>query len=526
MTALDDAYKDEDASRGRAVPRPAVGPSLVADVNDRNPFPRSWDEVSADDVHAFLSTTTDDEPLHWEAKSTQLRPEQVAKAVAGLANREGGYLILGASRDTASGTWRLDGVDFTHAEPATWLSGAIRGNANPPPHFDVRAWTLSNGQKAAVVQVQPNAGFLSLVGGRIPYRGPGETYWIEDGAHLVSVLTAVQFRSRALPDGDAVPEMHAVRESPPTRDVELSVGLGPDAFLAVAKQMIRRDESPAIRIFLSEATNAARSALNNTDENALGVALDRILDCGAVATAYAPGNGIALASIQTLQSLFDAGQRVRGGPNRLDPARVSSEILTRARALGGLAIRLEQWSLARALIVHRVDEEVARREMWFREGDVQASRAGLHHTGHGPLENGRVPIRAAAAHVLRLESLRPDGLADEDAIITSVCQFDFAIHMTAAWEMREAPVHAAYPYYAAWDGERVRPIAWRIVSDPACREELLGAPVSDDDLAALLRFVSHEADNATQGLGSWAYWDGFVEGRVAKFLSEHPVPAT
>lgn len=46
----------------------------------------------------------------------------------------------------------------------------------------------------------------------------------------------------------------------------------------------------------------------------------------------------------------------------------------------------------------------------------------------------------------------------------------------------------------------------------------------DADLAALLRFVSHEASNATQGLGAWAFWEGFVEGRVAKFLAEHPVP--
>lgn len=266
--------------------------------NDRNPFDRPWYEIEAVDVENFLTATTDDEPLHWEAKGTQVRPEQVATATAGFANREGGYLIIGASRDLASGSWQLDGVEFTHSEPGTWISSAIRSHAKPPPHFDVRAWTLPSGTKAAVVQVQPNTGFLSMVNSKVPYRGPGETYWVEDGAQLQSVQAAVQVRSRALPGGSAPPQAHAAQRATPTPDVELSADLDPGVFLAVAKQLMRRGETGATRIFLSEATNAARSAIGNADEDALGAALDRIVDCAAVATSYAPDGGVAHTSIE------------------------------------------------------------------------------------------------------------------------------------------------------------------------------------------------------------------------------------
>lgn len=95
--------------------------------------------------------------------------------------------------------------------------------------------------------------------------------------------------------------------------------------------------------------------------------------------------------------------------------------------------------------------------------------------------------------------------------------------MTAAWEMRAVP-DAAYPYDAPWDGERVRPLALRIISDPACRAGLLGDPVPDFDLATPLHFVANEAGKATEGLGSSAFWDGLVEGRVARFLAEQAEP--
>jgi hypothetical protein len=123
---------------------------------------------------------------------------------------------------------------------------------------------------------------------------------------------------------------------------------------------------------------------------------------------------------------------------------------------------------------------------------------------------------------MRLPSLRPDGVDDEDALITSVCQFDVLTNMIAMWAAHEnAPEEAALPYYAAWDPERVRPAVERIIADLGCREMLLPG-IADDDLAALIHFVADRAEQASQWLGSWSFWSGFVEGKVQTFLAERP----
>lgn len=147
---------------------------LVADVADRDPFGSAWADLDVSHVENFLARTTEDEPLHWEAKAGEVTPDHVRRAVTAFANREGGYLILGANRDSGTRTWTLPGVQFPGTEPRTWLSNIIRSNISPPPEFDIHAWERADGLKVAVIRVQPNCGFLSMSAGRVYYRRPGE----------------------------------------------------------------------------------------------------------------------------------------------------------------------------------------------------------------------------------------------------------------------------------------------------------------------------------------------------------------
>jgi hypothetical protein len=506
--------------------RPAVSHTghLVPDIRDRNPFAADWAELEVTTVEEFLASTGDDEPLHWEAKSVSVTPDHVRHAVTAFANRDGGYLIIGARRDSASGRWCLPGVEFPGSEPRTWLSNIIRSSISPPPQFDVHAWELPNGNKAAVVQVQPNCGFLSMTNGRVYYRRPGESSYVENGAELQAIHNTVQYRSRGLlgqPHPEQ-PQPQGASEVPSTAEIATD---RPNVIAALRRQ-IDREDTAGVNIYLSSVLQKLRSSLANGDESEMEDALDRLSDVAALAVSHRPEEPITMRAIKAMHEAFDLPQQTRPAPNTLPPERLYAGVLARARAVGALAVRLQHWTPLRELILHRPAREHSRLfRTWFRDGDVHASRAHLYTVGNNVLESSRLPLRLAAGHAMRLPSLRPDGVDDEDALITGVCQFDLFTNMIAMWAAHEnAPEEAALPYYAAWDPERVRPAVGRIITDLGCRETLLPG-IADDDLAALIHFVADRAEQASQWLGSWSFWSGFVEGKAQTFIAQHTPPS-
>jgi hypothetical protein len=113
-------------------------------------FGTPWDKVTAEVVEQFLSEAGD-EGLLWEAKGhEQPHRDVVRKAVSGLANAAGGFLIIGAERDQ-NGRWMLPGVEFQSGEPGTWLSSLITVGVHPTPVFDLKAF--DRGQKCVAVVV-------------------------------------------------------------------------------------------------------------------------------------------------------------------------------------------------------------------------------------------------------------------------------------------------------------------------------------------------------------------------------------
>ena len=525
-----------DAAPTPTVPAPATSApvgTLVADVNDRNPFDVPWDALDHDALVRFLEGAGD-ENLYWEAKGSNMQPEHVARTCAAFANAEGGYLIIGAARE-ADGTWLIDGVELKD-EATVWVSKTIRTSVSPNPDYRVRAWTLSNGRHVAVVQVQPNFGMLCVTNGQIHHRRDGETAPLSDGATLHQVSSAVLARSRQLPrnldgDGSASPGASVTRASatgPAGSDARAPGATdprdGPATFVSVARQLVADGKEAELNIKLAAAAQDVRQALTAGDDPRLSDALDRMSDIAAIAYSYDPTGSVAARATRSFHDAFDFGASRAGRTAGISAPQLHVELLARARALGALAIRLGLWSILRPLILHDAEGQ-SLRASWLRHGDIAASNAHLYSAGPNLLEGSRMPLRLAAQHALRLESMRPDGVSDEDALITSICQFDFAFNLIGAWEAQdESPHRAVLPYFAAWDGDRVRPLAARLIDDAECRSALLPG-VDDEDLAVLMRFTAARSHKASEGLGSWGFWDGFEEGRVARFLAEHPPSA-
>lgn len=166
-----------------------------------NLFGLPWPSVELHHVEAFLADAGE-EGVTWEAKADddeerkppdgqepgKLRPATVRKAVSGLANQLGGYLIAGARWDKKAKKWMLPGIVVPDPEPELWLGKIIRG-LNPTPRFDARAWLRPDGRVIAVVQVDPvDEPPCMTPQGHVYERVSGETIRVTDPTLLDALI--------------------------------------------------------------------------------------------------------------------------------------------------------------------------------------------------------------------------------------------------------------------------------------------------------------------------------------------------
>src|SRR4051794_17114618 len=92
-------------------------------------FPASWAQLDLAAVEEFFNDAGE-EGTTWEAKADdergRLRADSVRKAANGLANRVGGYVIIGATRDQKTREWSVPGIESPDAEPELWLGKVLR----------------------------------------------------------------------------------------------------------------------------------------------------------------------------------------------------------------------------------------------------------------------------------------------------------------------------------------------------------------------------------------------------------------
>lgn len=155
-------------------------------------FDSAWEDLTLEHVRDFLDDAGD-EPLTWEAKADdergRLHARSVQKAVCGLTNQIGGYLIIGAKWDKDAAVWSLPGITPPGDEMRVWLGKIIRG-LSPTPRWDVQPWTLDGGRLVAVVRVEPVAQPPCMTpDGRVFQRVSGETIPVRDPTLLNALMT-------------------------------------------------------------------------------------------------------------------------------------------------------------------------------------------------------------------------------------------------------------------------------------------------------------------------------------------------
>jgi hypothetical protein len=130
-------------------------------------------ELTLDALERFLASA-DPEPLLWAATAgPSPRAEPALRHVSGLANGAGGWLIVGAEKQ--SGRWRATGADFGDRDAREWLDEAV-ARLRPPPPVAVKVLEAGAGRRVAVVRVDPIAVPPCVTpGGGVYQRVAGET---------------------------------------------------------------------------------------------------------------------------------------------------------------------------------------------------------------------------------------------------------------------------------------------------------------------------------------------------------------
>jgi hypothetical protein len=150
-TYVQDAERDGDNELVEFFP-----PSSVGEPSERGTSkgPVSLTSPLAPDAVREFLRAAGEEGVTWEAKADdkrgRLHRDSLRKAACGFANRDGGYVIVGAKRDADMGEWSLPGITKPDEEPELWIGRVLR-SLRPSPRFEPQMWKLDDDRIAGVV---------------------------------------------------------------------------------------------------------------------------------------------------------------------------------------------------------------------------------------------------------------------------------------------------------------------------------------------------------------------------------------
>ena len=421
---------------------------------------RPIENLTLDDLRMALSQAGDEDE-YWEAKAHEVRREHVSRAVASLANRDGGLFVIGAARGE-DGIWTLPGARLPAEEPGLWLSQIIRGSLKPTPSVQLRVFDLDNGLYVAVVQIDAHPEHLVLISdGRVVRRGHGSTEPIVDGAELTRLV-----RAR---NGVEAP-------------LNIDLALAPDALANAASRMIAAHGTGRLRSTITALKSQLVRAAEHKPLAELAEIGDRLTALTAVLVQDEPEGPVTRFAIDAHLQAFDAATRFSTSPARpdLDLYRV---LLRNARALGGLLVRLETWALIRRLAAHSVPDDSDLYPGWMTFVGVQDARAGIRSSDSRVWQE---TIQESVAAAQRIGALNPDG-ADEHQLLDSILAFDMLANLIELDVANRAGNEGEIsPDFALFRTDALKPILSRLSSDAQTRAAIL----PDRDVADTARLIA------------------------------------
>jgi hypothetical protein len=309
----------------------------------------------------------------------------------------------------------------------------------------------------------------------------------------------------------------------------MNLGASADELRVAVLELIRANDQVGLLYLLNDARPRATSAIERDEiETELAEPLDKLASIAAVALEYEQDELFSrviglFAQIYSLplgphdDRRFSMSTGI--GPQEKAP-RVFLEVLERVYGLGALSVRLGRWEAVRELTLQtpeRIDDYWTN---WLRHGLTMASRAQRLTQKREDGQTIEVSLLTLAAQVVeRVQSLHPD-TNDQDAILTSLAQFDFLSNLAAIDGSGKLDYGSGvfYTNWARFRQERVQQVADRVLSDNTVRQAIF-RDHGDDDLAVALREVGKMAAHEGARYDGFSGWD---RTPVGDFLGKHP----
>ncbi|HST31911.1 MAG TPA: hypothetical protein VLJ80_00160 [Solirubrobacteraceae bacterium] len=427
-----------------------------------------------------------DETEWWEAKAGVLRPEHIQRSVAGLANRDGGLLLIGAVQ--AEDGWVLRGVQARpELEAGTWLADTLRA-LRPMPVIQQQIYNLDGARWAALLNIEPHPQYpIVLPSGLVLRREVGSTKPIDDGRELAELVFQ---RAGAL----------SKKPFDPMDD--------PDALASAVASALRAGQAGELRPLLANLRGQARDAAEFNGWDTPDVEIDRLAAVAAVVISQEDA-AISVLSVETHHELFDEALLLGRQPTAMPDIKLQREVRRSARTVGALLVRLRHWKPARQLAAHSSPESEGPRRGWL--ASVAANQARAISRPLSP-EYWRHDVRVAAETIERIAALRPDDAKGNDPL-NSILAFDFLCAVVDLdqrdSQVREASLWLDFPYFSA---QAVRPLASKVLDDEIVRESLL--PGRDRHYAAAL--LEQLDASARRTVTNSGFWEGLLDASRAE----------
>jgi hypothetical protein len=464
---------------------------------------------------------------------------ELSKDIAAMqAEESGGYIVIGAD-DHGNAVADLTPTQAKLLDEAT-LRSKIKKYISEP--FDVRSATHSiDGKTVVLIYIGPSQGGWSIfaangeyevesppgsgnmqkkftfrVGDVFVRHGTASERWNDTDIdriirHLVDRRKEVW---RAEIRSDLVALVNTGRSAQQLEQMPsaaFSWKLDAEGFEQLTVELIRRgDDIPIRQMLIRSRADAETLALSDFGE--LSTLLDRLCSLAGVALTYERTEWLH-RGIEAMVRIYDIGFDSRGYTcSDMESARLWLWIIARIHALGGLAVRLQNWPAVR-LLANRLPHghDLTRQYgSWLRHSLTMAARAGILED-----EEGAGVIARAHNVVRRIDALHPDAPAESDIVLNSLCQFDALGALVVIGERHATHRSNFYPSFARYYSERTIPAFITIVTDRIAREALF-----DGDDQLLAHAITQLSEAAQREGFRYNGWDGLEDERVSAFVRD------
>lgn len=293
----------------------------------------------------------------------------------------------------------------------------------------------------------------------------------------------------------------------------ISWRLDAHGFDELVTELIRRnDDIPLRQMLVKLPSDAAELLGSNPDE--LETLLDRLTSFGALALQFERREWLQRV-IKAFVSVYEAGFD-KTGQERTEPEVVQLwlDIASRVSALGGLAVRLEDWESVHNLADRRPNgNSFGHFGGWIRHAVTYAARARV-------FERDKRGLIARAHNVVRaVDATHFDVEADSERVLDSLCRFDALGCLVVIGERGSLKSGNFYPSFSHYYSRRTEPIFRALIENREMRARIF--PGTDRFLADALNELNSIANSE-----SFQYngWDGLEDDQVRAFVTSNKTP--